>query len=423
MGIRRSLKGEGSAAKETALYAVPDSTAVHPAADILPLLSESETNALAADIRQRGLINPIVYTVDGLLLDGRNRLRACLLAGVEPRSVVYRGDDPVGYVVAQNVRRRQLTTGQLAFAAAALKPLYAAEAKERERERKQAQYAGVRTVADPPQSSSGGKSRDRAAAVVGSTGRHVATAERLTRDAPDLAEQVRSGVLPLDRAERISRDRRAERARVVQARADRRHEGSALRVDVRCGDFREVLADVADGSIDAIITDPPYSKEYLPLYADLAKFADRVLTPDGVLAVLVGQTWLPEVYQALAGHRPYRWTACLSTPRRGYVSHPRKVQSNWKPVVVYGGGPRFVDVISSDGSDDAAKDLHCWGQDYGAFTTLVERLTRRGETVCDPMCGGGTTIVAAHTLGRHSIGSDVDPASVATTMRRVGLEP
>ncbi|MGH3847535.1 MAG: DNA methyltransferase, partial [Pseudonocardiaceae bacterium] len=223
--------------------------------------------------------------------------------------------------------------------------------------------------------------------------------------------------MALDRAERIVRDRQAEQRRVAQARAQAAAEPTPTTVDIRHGDFRDVLADLT--GIDAIITDPPYPAEFLPLLADLSAWADKVLTPDGVMAVLIGQTHLPEVYRLLDGHRPYRWTGCYLTPGNGYVSHPRKVQSSWKPLLVYGGGPRFADVIRSEGTDAGAKSLHKWGQDYAAFHTLIERLTQRGQTVVDPFMGSGTTLLAAHALGRHAIGADIDAAAVRTSRERV----
>jgi SAM-dependent methyltransferase len=224
--------------------------------------------------------------------------------------------------------------------------------------------------------------------------------------------------LAVDRADRIIRDREAEQRRVEEARQDATISNVKTIVDIRLGDFREVLTDIHD--VDAIITDPPYPAEYLPLLADLAAWADKVLAPDGVLAILMGGTHLPEVYRLLDGHRPYRWTACYLTMRAGYASHARKVQSNWKPILVYGGGPRFVDVIRCEGSDAAAKDNHKWGQDYGAFHTLVGRLTKPGQTVVDPFCGSGTTLLAAWAQGRHAIGCDIDPVSVETARERVG---
>lgn len=222
---------------------------------------------------------------------------------------------------------------------------------------------------------------------------------------------------PQDRLLRIQRDREAEQRRVTAAKADRENTVDLPSVDIRCGDFREVLAGLSD--VDAIITDPPYPREFLPLLADLAAWADKVLTPDGVLAVLFGQTYLPEVYRLLDGHRPYRWTMAYLTPGAGYASHQAKVQSNWKPVIVYGGGPRFADVLRSEGTDAGAKDFHKWGQDYGAFHTLIERLTRPGQTVADPFCGSGTTLLAAHALGRHIVGADLDPEHVKTARTRL----
>jgi len=224
--------------------------------------------------------------------------------------------------------------------------------------------------------------------------------------------------MPIDRADRIVRDREAEDKRIAKAQAEAAASGLELTVDIRHGDFRDVLADLYE--VDAVITDPPYSHEFLPLLADLATWADKVLAEDGVLAVLVGGTYVNEVFRLLdTGGRPFRWQACYLTTGPSYVSHARRVHSNWKPLLVYGGGPRFADVIRAEGGDADAKNHHRWGQDYGAFHTIVERLTERGQTVVDPFMGSGTTLLAAHALGRHAIGCDVDPDSVARAEQRL----
>lgn len=235
--------------------------------------------------------------------------------------------------------------------------------------------------------------------------------EQQKRAADEKGKEVRR-----DRLLRMARDKKSQSER--DKKAARTVEAMALppSVDVRHGDFREVFADLHD--IDAIITDPPYPRDYLGLFADLAEFADRVLAPDGVLAVMSGQTYLPEVYAALEGGRPYRWTMAYLTPGAGYASHARRVQSNWKPVLVYGGGPRFGDVITSDG---AAKHLHEWGQDLTAFTDLIERLTEPESLVCDPFLGGGTTALAAVSRGRRFVGCDNDSAAVAAAVDRLAV--
>ena len=55
---------------------------VHPAADLFPLMSESELRELGEDIKANGLRASIVL-YEGKLLDGRNRLDAMELVGVE----------------------------------------------------------------------------------------------------------------------------------------------------------------------------------------------------------------------------------------------------------------------------------------------------------------------------------------------------
>jgi 16S rRNA G966 N2-methylase RsmD len=393
---------------------------VHPAAELFPLLGDGELRELADDIRAHGMHEPVWLWDDPdrgtVLLDGRNRSRACQLADVEVRTRRYNGDDPIAFSISANEKRRHLTAGQRSFLALQIEALYAAEAK---------QTQGRRTdllpqdfVADLPQSKpEERKSRERAAKVVKASGRGVSQAKRVEREAPDLAEKVRAGQMAIDRAERIIRDREAEQRRIERARAEAAAQPAPTIVDIRAGDFREVLADLHD--IDAVITDPPYPHEFIPLLEDLAIWADKVLGPDGVLAVLMGQTYLPDVYRLLDGHRPYRWTACYLTDGPGYVSHQRRVQSNWKPLIIYGGGPRFADVIRSEGQDADAKSNHRWGQDYAAFHTIIERLTERGQTVADPFMGSGTTLLAAHALGRHAIGADVDAAAVSTARERL----
>jgi len=67
---------------------------------------------------------------DGTGLDGRNRLRACEKAGVEPHFESFDGLDPEGFVISENVTRRHLTAGQRGMAAARMMP-EAEEGKKR----------------------------------------------------------------------------------------------------------------------------------------------------------------------------------------------------------------------------------------------------------------------------------------------------
>ena len=88
--------------------------AFHPLADIFPLMEGDEFNELVKDIRRNGLKQNIIVH-EGKILDGRNRYRACLEAGVDPHDLhlaPYRGDDPIAFVISMNVHRRHLTLEQ-----------------------------------------------------------------------------------------------------------------------------------------------------------------------------------------------------------------------------------------------------------------------------------------------------------------------
>ena len=94
----------------------------HPFANILPMLAEERLRELAQDLRERGLVDPIMLH-EGQILDGRCRYLACQVASVEPRFKDYVGDDPLGFVVSRNLHRRHLTESQRAIVAARLAAL------------------------------------------------------------------------------------------------------------------------------------------------------------------------------------------------------------------------------------------------------------------------------------------------------------
>ena len=96
---------------------------LHPACAVFPALPDKDLQDLADDIRQNGLRDPITLTPDDLLLDGKARWDACGIAGVEPRTIIYDGRDPIAFVLSKNKHRRHLTASQKAMIVARLSGL------------------------------------------------------------------------------------------------------------------------------------------------------------------------------------------------------------------------------------------------------------------------------------------------------------
>ena len=95
---------------------------IHPVAASFPMLDDEAMADLAADIKANGLTDPI--TVKGSeIVDGRNRLKACEIAGVEPAFAQWSAKKGVTietWIISRNVHRRHLNESQRATVAVAL---------------------------------------------------------------------------------------------------------------------------------------------------------------------------------------------------------------------------------------------------------------------------------------------------------------
>lgn len=191
---------------------------IHEYALLFPAATDDELAEMAADIKQRGLLCPII-TLDGKVLDGRNRLRACEMAGVAPRFQTYTGDDPLGDVVSWNLKRRQLSTSQKAALGATLKPAFEEQAKERMIQAEGKPRGEKSTKANLPQQT--GQARDQAAAAVGVSGRIVQDAELVQKNAPELFEEVKAGRMTVNAAKQEVKRREGQKREEINDKPDR----------------------------------------------------------------------------------------------------------------------------------------------------------------------------------------------------------
>lgn len=221
----------------------------HPAANLFPMMDEEQYSALKADIKENGLIEAIWFC-EGKILDGRNRWRACNELNISPDVKEYTGNDPIGFVVSLNLKRRHLNSSQRAIVALEVERLLAVQAKERQRVYYGNQYepAPVQIIAqvqeEPP-----AKSRDAAAAIVGTNRQYVSDAKRIEATAPELIAEIAAGNLSIPEAKKEIKKR--ERADYIQSQKD----------EIEAGNVAQPT-----GLYDVISLDPPwpYGREYDP---------------------------------------------------------------------------------------------------------------------------------------------------------------
>lgn len=457
----------------------------HPAADVLPMMTAEEFAELVADVKARGLIEPITLHED-MILDGRNRDGACKEAGVEPRYVEWDGSggSPMLWVISKNLKRRHLTPSQRAMVA--LGTLKILEDEGRERQRQAGTMFGRGRPSDdgkvevnvhqaiPSQAPASAaprpkaskkrapQSSDIAAAAVGVSGSSVGRAKAVEQASPALAEQVRAGEVTLGAAIH------QVRSEAKQAKAAERIEATPT-VDVQIAVGDATALPLAAATVDVIVTSPPYGLDkpyrgqddpavgWPAFMGDWLREAYRVARSPGRLVLNVPldttkggyrATWPEACAAAMAAGWRYRtailWDKGNSTKgNRGLGSvdsadapHPIAeveviglfAKGDWK---LDGGRPSNITPSEwqawGDGVWTLPGESRAWEGHPAPFTEELARrmvvyLSRVGDVVLDPFSGSGTTVLVARREKRVAIGFDLSREYVAAALRRIARD-
>jgi hypothetical protein len=111
--------------------AISSSWQPHPAAQLFPLMQPADLEKLAREIKSAGWLKEPILTHEGKILDGRNRLAACELAGIPPRieQAPVNGGSPAVFAVKAHLNGRDLSVVQKSAIGAALLPILVRELK------------------------------------------------------------------------------------------------------------------------------------------------------------------------------------------------------------------------------------------------------------------------------------------------------
>lgn len=172
----------------------------HEYSALFPDMGADEFAALVSSIRSVGFDPLMPITLyEGQILDGWHRYRACKELGVAPITQTLEGapEEALDFAVRANGARRSLTTGQKAYLACDLIPVYAKFAKER---KLATLKKGSAPLAQQCANGVGSKSSEDVAGKFGVGARSVEQMQKLRKENTPLAQEVRGGKISLSAA-------------------------------------------------------------------------------------------------------------------------------------------------------------------------------------------------------------------------------
>lgn len=236
--------------------------------------------------------------------------------------------------------------------------------------------------------------------------------------------------------------------------------GMTMKLDLMQGDCLERMKEIPDGSVDAVICDPPYQitacawDSIIPL-EPMWEQLNRVIKPNGAIVMMASEPFTSLLICSNIGEFKYRvvWkknkaTGFLNAKKQPlrciedicvfYKSQPTynpQKTTGHKPVNSFtkhtsdgdtvgktktgisGGGQtdryptNFVDfkVVNNDGSSEEGKKVHPTQKPVALMEYLIKTYTNEGETVLDFAAGSFTTGVACVNTNRNGIMIEKDP--------------
>lgn len=215
-------------------------------------------------------------------------------------------------------------------------------------------------------------------------------------------------------------------------------------VSLHLGDCLEYMRGMADKSVDAVITDPPYGigfyyngvkevantpEKYWKWYQPIHNECLRVLRDGGFWAVWQSTPYLKyfwgwygddiRIYIAAKNFVQLRKTP-INYSYDPVVMNYKTGESLLKPAKPKRNVDYFVaNTAALVSKPDRPERAHPTPKSVDSVSAIVENFTIENAIILDPFLGSGTTGVAAVQLGRNFIGCEIEPKYFAIAERRI----
>jgi site-specific DNA-methyltransferase (adenine-specific) len=231
-------------------------------------------------------------------------------------------------------------------------------------------------------------------------------------------------------------------------------------IDLRCGNCLELMSEIEDGSVDLILTDPPYGTTackwdsvipFEPMWEQL----NRIIKPNGAICLFGSEPFSSALRMSNIKHFKYDWVWQKDRPTGLFNAKKQPLRDVENICVFYKKQPTynpqmFIGKKNHKRGSTTGKSEHyetgCFFEStnsslkYPRTTVafkrehppvhptqkpialleyLIKTYTNEGETVLDFTMGSGSTGVACVNTGRNFIGIELDEGYFQIAKERI----
>jgi hypothetical protein len=297
------------------------------------------------------------------------------------------------------------------------------------KEKKDAEYRMKNPEANLPQGVKG-QSRDKLGSIAKVSGMTYQKGKKIKDNDKELWDKCLSGEVSIDKASKQMNKQKKQEEREKESEESKNIIIDDNEIDFRYGDFMKVLDDIPDGSVDLILSDPPYPIEFIDEWEKLSKFASKKLKPNGFCICYSGPKNLSEVFNRMNKYLDYYWTFALILKGNTQIINFNNIIAGWKPIIIFQNGFKkkkdvVSDVIIGSGrskSNTAIVNEKDWEQSEDELVYLINNFSKEGDIIVDPFVGSGTTLIAVKNNNRIGIGAEIDKTTFNLAKKRINDE-